>query len=416
MKKDQSRKSLKGRLISCIAIVYFVATVVSLGGIFISNNQADAATFYQYDNTWDVPGTYEVEIPADATNITVTVVGGGGGGGGSVMSQTQYLETLERLFATGGGGGSGYVTTSNGTSGLNIGGTNTIVVGSGGTYGNCVNAAYSSAVVSNGTAGEASYIGSISANGGTGGGAGSLDGDITIAGIGGLGNNNGTDGNIYFRAAGDSTFINAFGGIGGNGYGTTNAGRGGGGRSIQYTNGCMFPSWTWTPFNEDDVIGLPGLVHLQYTYGTYDVTLTSVSPTTGSTLGGETITLTGTDLDGTTSIMIGESPCQSFTIISATEVTCVIPPGPAGPVDISLTSHGVTVELSGFTYVEDDGVDGGENGENGGDNPDGGGDIEAPDTSMPLWGSGIMTTTGAIITSFVIVSAVVLKRRFGRTH
>ena len=64
------------------------------------------------------------------------------------------------------------------------------------------------------------------------------------------------------------------------------------------------------------------------------VTISSVSPATGSTLGGTFITITGTDLDGTTSVTIGGVAATSLNVISPTSITAVTPAGAAGLADV----------------------------------------------------------------------------------
>ena len=52
-------------------------------------------------------------------------------------------------------------------------------------------------------------------------------------------------------------------------------------------------------------------------------TITSVSPTSAKT--GDTITITGTNFTGATSVTIGGTDCTSFTIVSDTSIACVLP-------------------------------------------------------------------------------------------
>lgn len=64
---------------------------------------------------------------------------------------------------------------------------------------------------------------------------------------------------------------------------------------------------------------------------------TSVSPGT-ITSPGDTITITGTNFDNVSGISIGGTPCDSFTLDSSTQVSCVTPTGPgSGPHTISIT-------------------------------------------------------------------------------
>ena len=82
-------------------------------------------------------------------------------------------------------------------------------------------------------------------------------------------------------------------------------------------------------------------------------TISSVSPATGSTLGGTFITITGTDLDGTTSVTIGGVAATSLNVISPTSITAVTPAGAAGLVAdvVVVTAVGSAMGSSAFTFV-----------------------------------------------------------------
>jgi formylglycine-generating enzyme required for sulfatase activity len=95
-------------------------------------------------------------------------------------------------------------------------------------------------------------------------------------------------------------------------------------------------------------VGAGGL----FTYTAELPTLSSVAPTSGSNAGGTTITLTGTNLSGATSVMVGGNPATNVTVVSPTSVTAVTPAGAVGPASVSVTTPSGTATLSsGFTYV-----------------------------------------------------------------
>jgi formylglycine-generating enzyme required for sulfatase activity len=88
-----------------------------------------------------------------------------------------------------------------------------------------------------------------------------------------------------------------------------------------------------------------------FTYVVPAPTISSVSPTFGSTAGGTAITITGTNLTGTSSVTIGGVAATSVSVVSATTVTAITPAGTAGPRTVSVTTPGGTANLtSGFTY------------------------------------------------------------------
>jgi formylglycine-generating enzyme required for sulfatase activity len=89
-----------------------------------------------------------------------------------------------------------------------------------------------------------------------------------------------------------------------------------------------------------------------FTYVALPPTLSSVSPATGPTTGGTTITLTGTNLTGATGVTVGGVACTSVQVISGTTVTAVTPAGTAGAKSVAVTTPSGTASLaSGFSYV-----------------------------------------------------------------
>jgi formylglycine-generating enzyme required for sulfatase activity len=81
-------------------------------------------------------------------------------------------------------------------------------------------------------------------------------------------------------------------------------------------------------------------------------TLTAVSPPGGSMVGGTLITLTGTNLLGTTSVTVGGATATDVQVVSSTTVTAVTPAGAAGASDVTVTTMDGTAMLAdAFTYV-----------------------------------------------------------------
>lgn len=80
-------------------------------------------------------------------------------------------------------------------------------------------------------------------------------------------------------------------------------------------------------------------------------TVTSISPTSGSTAGGDTITITGTDLTGASGITVGGVACSAFNVASATSATCTTPAGAAGTASVVVTTGGGSNAANSlFTY------------------------------------------------------------------
>ena len=82
-------------------------------------------------------------------------------------------------------------------------------------------------------------------------------------------------------------------------------------------------------------------------------TVTSISPTSGTTSGGASVTITGTDfVDGAT-VTIGGNDATSVTVASATSITATTPAHAAGTVDVVVTNpDSQTGTLAGgYLYV-----------------------------------------------------------------
>jgi hypothetical protein len=82
-------------------------------------------------------------------------------------------------------------------------------------------------------------------------------------------------------------------------------------------------------------------------------TITSVSPSAGPTAGSTTVTLTGVNFTGATSVIFGGFPGKNVTVVNDTTITVISPPDSAGLHNIQVTTPGGTsakVALDGFTY------------------------------------------------------------------
>ncbi len=82
--------------------------------------------------------------------------------------------------------------------------------------------------------------------------------------------------------------------------------------------------------------------------------VTSVSPISGTTLGGTSVNITGTFLSGATAVVFGATAAASFVVNSSTSITAVTPAHAEGLVDIRVTTPtGTTAIESGdeFTFV-----------------------------------------------------------------
>ena len=81
-------------------------------------------------------------------------------------------------------------------------------------------------------------------------------------------------------------------------------------------------------------------------------TVTAISPTSGSTAGGTSVTITGTGFTGATGVTIGGTAATSVTVVSATSITCTTPAHAAGAVSVVVTTPGgANTENTLYTYV-----------------------------------------------------------------
>lgn len=82
-------------------------------------------------------------------------------------------------------------------------------------------------------------------------------------------------------------------------------------------------------------------------------TVTAVSPSSGSTAGGTSVTVTGTGFGDSTGVKFGTNPATGIVIVSDTSLTCASPAGSAGTVDVTVTAPGGTSATGAsdqFTY------------------------------------------------------------------
>lgn len=87
---------------------------------------------------------------------------------------------------------------------------------------------------------------------------------------------------------------------------------------------------------------------------TQAVSVSNLSPNSGSTLGGTSVTITGSGFTGATGVTFGGTPAASFTIVSASQITATAPARGVGVADVIVTTpNGVSANTAAdnFTYV-----------------------------------------------------------------
>lgn len=120
-------------------------------------------------------------------------------------------------------------------------------------------------------------------------------------------------------------------------------------------------------------------------------TLTSIGTSTGPITGGTTVLITGTNFTGATSVRFGGIAATSFTVNSASLIAAISPSGPAGTVDITVTTSVATSAKSAadqFTFFL----------------PSGSYSCAAPNVLQTFTNSSIAGTTTGTIQSFTVPS------------
>jgi hypothetical protein len=72
---------------------------------------------------------------------------------------------------------------------------------------------------------------------------------------------------------------------------------------------------------------------------------------TGPTAGGTTVTITGTNFTGVTTVDFGATPASAFTVVSDTTITATSPADPAVGVPVTVGNPGGTSNGENFTFV-----------------------------------------------------------------
>jgi predicted outer membrane repeat protein len=93
-------------------------------------------------------------------------------------------------------------------------------------------------------------------------------------------------------------------------------------------------------------------VNSLFTYVLPPPTVTEVTPAMGSTLGGTSVTLTGTGFTGATGVTFGTIPANDVIVVNATTITATTPAGAAGAVSVVVTGPGgFNAANSLYTYA-----------------------------------------------------------------
>ncbi|PJJ71104.1 IPT/TIG domain-containing protein [Diaminobutyricimonas aerilata] len=79
--------------------------------------------------------------------------------------------------------------------------------------------------------------------------------------------------------------------------------------------------------------------------------LTGITPTSGPTIGGTAVTITGTGFTGATGVTFGGVPASSVVVVDDSTVTALTPARPAGPTVVVVQGAAAASNPLGFTYL-----------------------------------------------------------------
>jgi len=86
-------------------------------------------------------------------------------------------------------------------------------------------------------------------------------------------------------------------------------------------------------------------------FGGSEPAISSIAPAEGSSAGGTTVTINGSNLTGALAVSFGGRAATSVTVVNNTRVTAVAPAHAAGAVDVAVTTpYGTATQSNGYTY------------------------------------------------------------------
>ncbi|MDW5289722.1 PKD-like domain-containing protein [Formosa sp. PL04] len=295
------------------------ASLILLVSLFAFSSQS---VLGQEVKNFNNSGNGSWTVPAGVTSVTVEIWGAGGAGGGSKKDN----------LSGGGGGGGAYISQT--YNNITPGQTFNFTVSNGGAIsnssGNGNNGGNTSLTPPTGPTltaggGKGGEGGNGNSNGQAGTG-GSATGNNSENGQQGQGGSNQTGGK-----GGDAARASNTGGTGGsdnNGQsGNSPGGGGGGGNAIGNDNGSA-------NFKTGGA-GANGRVKFTYTVN-LTPTITSISPLSVC-VGGQVI-ITGTNLNNTSQVRIGNANASSFSINSNTQITATVSSGSVGNGNVEITT------------------------------------------------------------------------------
>src|SRR5262249_17232542 len=132
--------------------------------------------------------------------------------------------------------------------------------------------------------------------------------------------------------------------------------------------------------------------------------VTGVSPSSGPTGGGTSVTLTGSGFTGASQVYFGGVAASSFTVNSDTSITATAPAETAGTVDLTVVTTGGTSATSASDHYTYNATAPSVTAVSPNRGPTAGGTLVTV-TGTNLNGATQVTFGGIVVTSFTVVSA-----------
>ena len=122
------------------------------------------------------------------------------------------------------------------------------------------------------------------------------------------------------------------------------------GFNADFVEGCSMGilAADWNGDGRSDIaITCPALRAIFWKNRTTEPQITFFTPSSAAT--GQTVTISGANFNGVTSVLFGGTPASSFTVVNSTTITAVVAGGASGPIEV-ISPAGNSIR-PGFTYI-----------------------------------------------------------------
>ena len=357
--KEATRRAVRGSVAMSVVLTSGLCLATNALGSVPAAAQNPCGTYGSYSGNsckYTVVGQDTFTVPVGVSNLQVVAQGGHAqfSSGAKVTADIPVAGAAVDDVEVGVGGGAsvGVGGSGGGLSGIyrsGCGGTTdtscaVLVAGGGGGYGLAI-----AGQTAGGDAGWGNLMCNTAPSGGSGDGGGAAGG---CSSGGASGGGTATAGGAGAGGRGGCAIVENVeecGGSGGGGYyggggGYPNGGGGGGSSFAEFgatgvsmvlnsASPSVIISWTPAPI------------------------VTGLSPTSGPTIGGNVVTISGTDFTGASAVRFGTNDGTHLVVVSASTIKVTVPAG-TGTVDVTVTTRGGTsakTPADRFTYVLEEG-------------------------------------------------------------